>query len=496
MDTLRRFKNFILGKDFFTGNLYLLILAVATLVAWYNENMIIAFAVYGVAIVLMAFFSKSLIGVMPILCFATMSCGSTVDWDMDAMKSIIIAGLVLIVAIVVGVIVFFVKNKTKIRPRMPLWGFVAVVVAAVFGGIGVSYVKTDATMWLSGIGASAGMLLAAWLISVAVKDDNPVYIARVFVYMAIIVVVETVLYYLRLPEDDLSWAILEKTLTYGWGVSNAGAVVILMGIPACFYLMTVKENRPYLSMMGVVVFLIAIFFTQSRTAELVAIVVSAVCFVIAFFATDKKVEYIESVVIAAVAAVVIYLGFRAEIKDLIDRWINKGFDSTGRIELWTAAWEEIKSGAYLTGHGFLNMTGDIRYHMIHNQILQFWYDFGGIGLAAAVLYYFFIYKTLFFKTGIAGFFLGMVVLASDMFGFMDVVLFTPYCMMPMLCAMVIAKNVRERREEEKLLLKNELAMRPPEEQPVAVVPADINKEASSTIDDIDDDSGIPKIKLF
>ncbi len=495
MDVLRRFKKFILGEDFFTGNLYLLILAVATLVAWYFENMIIAFAVYGVAIVLISFFSKSLIGIMPILCFATMCCGTSLEWSMNILKPIIIAGCILIAAIAVGVVVFFIRNKVKLRPEMPLWGFIAVVVAAVFGGAGVSYAKTDAMMWLGGIGASVGMLLAAWFISVAVKEHNPVYLARVFVYMALIVVFETILYYLRLPEENLSWSILHKTLNYGWGVSNAGAVVILMGIPACFYLMTVKENRPYLSMVGVAVLVIAIFFTQSRTAELAAVAVSAVCFVVAFIATDKKVEFIEAVLIAAVAAGAIYLGFRTQIKDLIDRWLNKGFDSTGRIELWTATWEEIKSGAYLTGHGFLNMTGNVWLHMVHNQILQFWYDFGGIGLVAAALYYFFIYKTLFFKTGLVGFFMGMVVLASDMFGFMDVTLFTPYCMMPMLCAMVLARNARAKREEEKLIALSEAPV--PVEEPVAeAVAVDIVKEASSSIDDIDDDSGIPKIKLF
>lgn len=493
MDTVKRLKTFILGDDFFTGNLYLFALAVATLLAWYFENMIIAFAVYGVAIIAMAVFSKSLIGVMPILCFATMSCGISTDWDMEVMKPIIVAGVILIAALVAAVIIYFVRTKSKIRPRVPLLGFVAVAVAALFGGLGISYFKTAALMWLGGIGVAVGMLVAAWLVSAAVKENNPVYLARVFVYMAMIVVAETVLYYLRLSDEELSWAILQKTLTYGWGVSNAGAVVILMGIPACFYLMTVKENRPYLSMIGVVVFVVAIFFTQSRTAELVALAVTPVCFVIAFAATDKKVEFIEATVVAAVAAGVVYIGFRTEIKDVIERWMNKGFGSSGRIELWTAAWDEIKSGAYVTGHGFLNMTGKVTLHMVHNQILQFWYNFGAMGLVAAALYYFFIYKTLFYKTGVGGLLIGIVVLASDMFGFMDVTLFTPYCMMPMICAMVMAKNLREAREDEKF---RALALKAREAELAASTPsAVLAKTASDSFDDIDD-GGIPKINLF
>ncbi len=445
---------------FFTSPLSIFIIAVGTVLAWTLENFYIAMGVYGAMFILIALTCTSLIGTVPIFLYAVTSYSVKMQFDWDLIVPLLISGGSLLGLIVLATIVFFIKNKIKFRDcKVQLWGFLAMFIVSFFGGILVGYPKTNLYQYLAGIGGNFAIMAAVFLLSATIRKNNDKFFVHSFIMLAFVVLVETIIYFVRivLNDGDIHGAFLYKTLTYGWNHSNGGAILMLSAMPFAFYMIASKKGSPVYYLFIVMIIALGVFITQSRSTILVMAVVLLIGAPVSFFCTNRKKEFIQGIIVCVVFCALIYLAYYdSVIKDIIERAKNLKLNSSGRIELWRDSVHEVLDGDIIFGMGFLHILPNSPQYCTHNTILQLFNNFGILGLVAGAIYYFFMYKTLLYKTGLFGFFTTLSMLAFDMFGMLDISMYAPMAIFPMIILVVMGGVAgKEYRQEQNIKKINE-----------------------------------------
>ncbi len=437
----------------FASPLSILIIAVGTVLAWYFENFYIAIGVYGTMFVLIALTCSSLIGTVPIFLYAVTSYSVKMTFDWDLIVPLLITGGSLLALIILSTIVFLIKNKVKFRDcKVNMIGFLAMVVVSFTGGILVGYPSTFTYQYLAGIGANLAIMLYVFAMSAGIKKNNVRFLVHSYIMLAIVVFAETIIYFVRIAVDggDVMHAFLHKTLTYGWNHSNGGAILMLSALPFALYMIASDRGNPVYYLFISMIIVLGIVITQSRAAILALAVVLVIGVPVAFFKCNKKrkIEFLQGVLVCIITVGIIYLAFAdTVVKAILERFVNKKLDSSGRIEIWQNTLKEVLDGDIVFGMGFLHQLPETPQYCAHSTPLQIFNNFGIVGLVAGAVYYFFLYKTLIYKTGLFGFFLTLSMLAFDVFGLLDISMYAPMAVLPMATLVVAGGLARADREE-------------------------------------------------
>ena len=217
-----------------------------------------------------------------------------------------------------------------------------------------------------------------------------------FVYIATIcagvLIVQIVNAFITIDAIMTSGSIDKLAMVFGWGISNTCANVLSVLTPLSI-LGAMRSSRKsvaviYLSIS--VLTLLAAVSTMSRAAALVGIVGFAVALIASCFAGKQKNVSRIMLLIFVIVAIGAFICFKDKILLIFNRYVQKGFEGSARLEIWKYFWEAFKS-APIFGNGFFSLKPEDFYPPIyislaHNTIMQILGSMGTVGIVAYIVY--------------------------------------------------------------------------------------------------------------
>lgn len=433
-------------KSFFKSDWYLALIVLLVLTLWYFELPLVGVGIFVILILIMLVTKSNLLGFFPLFATATFLFH---DQHLPASTPYLVAiGAAIVLAIVMGTI-YVVKNKSlKITP--PFIGALILFAAAVVAGSLNGHFGS--IPWLVGIGIT-GIIAVALLFLPSLFDEyDPRFFAKIFVAMQIIVTVQIFVYLFR--QEDIIFSLFHKDMNLGWGVSNNGAMVLVMTMPFSLYL-AAKSKFPVLYIGLFFLSFAAVFATLSRGCILALAIFTVPLLATTVRLSKKRVLTALSILLFTAALIVLFYYLKDELWTIIEKLKNKGLDENGRIGLWTKAYHYFMESDKLFGAGFgygsaLNVDS-VYIFFYHNTYIQSLVYFGIIGFVAFLFhigqrFYYLLKKKSKFKLFA---FWGCVL--AGFYGLMDVTYFMPYFLMPMMLILVMAekgKNITPDADEE------------------------------------------------
>lgn len=186
-----------------------------------------------------------------------------------------------------------------------------------------------------------------------------------------------------------SGSINKDKLVLGWGMSNNIGGMLAVFMPAFFYL-AYRQKYGWLWYMGGLICFCGVVLTLSRTAVLVG-ALALVAAMVLLSIRGRHVKFVRIFNIAAIAVLAILCAvFSEDLAQIFRHYIERGFDDTGRFEIWYSGWENFLRSP-LFGVGFCTpIAPDWSYgienwlfpDMYHNAFVQMFACCGIFGVAA------------------------------------------------------------------------------------------------------------------
>ncbi|MCL2630512.1 MAG: hypothetical protein FWD49_03175, partial [Firmicutes bacterium] len=243
-------------EAFFASDFYLLLITAICILFWVINQTIAGLAIFAVLMLLMSLTCKNMNGALAILGGFMYLIADQRAMTAQPNITILVVSVVIMCA---SVLVFYVKNRVKLRFSPALIGFGLLLFAGIFGGITEGHFGS--TGWLIGVGICLALGAVFFIASNAISFDAK-FFANIFVCVAIVVLVQTWIYLFR--QDDFMRAIMGKAWATGWGnSSNDNARILTMCLP--FVLFSASKTK--LSFLHIGLFfalLFTILFTMSR----------------------------------------------------------------------------------------------------------------------------------------------------------------------------------------------------------------------------------------
>jgi len=328
--------------------------------------------------------------------------------------------------------------RNVFRKRFLVVGILVVCAVLLLSGIGSRWYDFD-NVWL--IGLEIFSLLGLYLFFSATihyeGEKTLIYFARVCAVALGIITVELVAFYLRYYElgTPLNSAWKDK-ICVGWGVSNVIGELMVMLVPACFYLMQ-KERHGWAYYLMAIVCTAIMVFTFSRNAILFGAPLALGCAIYsAFFGKNNRRLYLWMSLgvlgLLCLAALVLFV-WTDYGTELFRFFINAGTDGRGREAFW-ARWIEYFKEYPLFGAGLAADKVTQGHHSIfqrlaHNTVIQF---LGSCGIVGLLGYLFHRVQTVILyvhKPTLGRSFLGVAVAVFCLMALLDTIFFITYTLM-------------------------------------------------------------------
>ncbi len=229
-------------------------------------------------------------------------------------------------------------------------------------------------------------------------EAERIYISRCLVALMLLICAQLAAFYaFNFADYGVMNGAFKGSMVIGWGMSNTIGALLVMLIPAAYYLIG-KNRAPIFNYIAVFVAINAVYFTMSRAALLVGVPMCVVLSAITFFAkkqTRAKVGVMSAafVAIELTLVLIVVLGDKARVfcSFFIENAVSDATDiaeaSRGRLQLW-AGYIELFTEAPLFGAGFYNAFNRFRNQtmtifsgMAHNTPLQYLGSCGIVGIA-------------------------------------------------------------------------------------------------------------------
>ena len=200
--------------------------------------------------------------------------------------------------------------------------------------------------------------------------------------------------------------IIRDNLCLGWGVTTVVSAMIVIGIPAAFYLAD-NCKFSFIPYFSALLFVVGAFVMDARSAIIVGVAALVYSMAVMCFKGKKKNLYIvySWIVVVLFASVAVYLAIRPEfisddLKRIIDALMKSHKGDSGRLALWKNGISDFLSapifGAGFSDGGYLNPTNNVFSNMYHCIGIEFLGAMGVFGCLAFLFHIFELLK-LFFK---------------------------------------------------------------------------------------------------
>ncbi|MDR0696242.1 MAG: O-antigen ligase family protein [Christensenellaceae bacterium] len=426
--------------SFFKSDLYLLLIGVIVSLSWIFNIPLFAYISFGVIIIIIAITQKSLIGVIPILLLATF-----VFPDENSLISATAIGSITSVFLifVISCVIHFIKNKNKFKFPASTIGFIALFCAAFLGGI-TTQGHFGSPQWVLGISTTGGMFLAMLILSITITEYNPLFIAKSFVVLTLVIITQLFVYSLR--QEDLLYSIVYKTTMLGWGIGNSAAEVLALAIPFVLYAMC--KSRKF-SILYVSVFILSMFSILTTLSRAALIAVGFLALPMVVYSLRLSVKPLLTTIfllsLFTLAVFLIFTFFNEEFKYIINKLMTTGISDHGRIKLWKLALDVFKTHNKFFGAGYAYgsaLSLDARYFVLwyHNHYLQVLANMGIFGIIAFLIhiaqrFYYTIKRHTKFTVAALW---SMFIMA--LFGMLDITYFQPCFLIPMIITFWATQN--------------------------------------------------------
>ena len=391
---------------------------------------------FALIVMLAALFCDDMLCVIPLACCAYFTFSKvnnpldnkhTSIFLSDAGKVNLFVAVAIIAAFAIGRLVFDIITH-KERRKLPklIWGFVALGVAYILGGLFSSYYDFDTVLFGLTQILAISFSYFYFYFTVDFKKVDKSYFAYLMTVMGFLLCGEVLgmLHYggFFTTEGEFN----RGTLYTGWGVYNNVAGAMIMCIPAPFYYATTKKNGwPYMILGNL--FYLAILFIQSRGGMVFGTCVYGLCILVTIWKTAHKKELILTQGGIWLIALIVCLIFQDKIADMFYSVIDRGMDDSGRFDIYLNGLDQFLDFP-IFGNGFYaceafrwgdNSIGTFLPARYHNTVVQLLASGGIVALLAYGYHRFETLRMIFKKRNVEKYFIGMCILGLLLTSLLD-----------------------------------------------------------------------------
>lgn len=447
--SLTRKVNNFLDNDFIK-ELYVILMALVTMIGWRFNTIIGISILLGVSIV-MILLSGSLNYIIPNLIYFIFNINkgfTTTEFPLY---------LIILIVVLIGVlIVFTIINGFKLKKLKSIIGLLGMGIFMLIPMIWFKAYKPEQEIFRFIYLAGLAYALLYVLVVNGLKGDTISILVRAMAFLPIILCYENgfTVYSLKDTTDN----ILKLTYFLGWGVCNESGIMICMSLPFIFYLIGNNE-KTYCNIynnLKVIIAIIGIVLTTSRGSYLFGgLIILASYFGLLFVSKDRR-KYFISFMVGLAVILVLAIIFRENIfefcKKIKTLVFDHGLDNNGRVDLWKEAFTIFKSNPrnIILGQGFAGVIretltaagtqdGIIVFHSTLFESLVI----GGIcGTIFLIIHFIEKYKAIFKINKLFAVTMLIGYLCVDIYGMIDNTYFMYYYMITLMVIMASIDSTR------------------------------------------------------
>lgn len=426
-------------KKLLYSDIYLLVLALSTFVFWHFHLDVVGMCVFASIFVVIMCTMKDATPAIPTILWLMFIISQ--KYDKKFIQDNLVTLIVLVVLVVVSVVVYFLRNKVKFVLGKQFWGFFALSVALLIGGITYDISLTFKSI-PSVLSLAVCMLGTYVFFNNAIKSSNPKYFAKIMLYTGIILGLQTFTYYLT-SNYDITTLINFKLLDLGWGVSNSIGFLLLLTIPFTLYLVT-KSKMPIFYLIAFLFESITLLLTISRGSILMAALGLPILLIFTCVKAESKKIVTGFFVYAMVMILIGIVVFWDKITLILERITITS--SSGRVDLYKEAIADfLKSplfGISMKGRDPVSEINVFNVRWYHSTIFQYAANAGVVGIGAYIFHVILKYKMFFAKSDVINKFIVVAVLMWSGYSMIDIGYFIEYQLIFLALTLVFAeKNV-------------------------------------------------------
>ena len=307
-----------------------------------------------------------------------------------------------------GYIIYKIKvEKIKCKKGKMFWVFIPLIIANILGGVVghfnilMSFLVLLILVFLYGV---------YWFCLNFISNSQK-YFAYLAIFLSLLTTLEIFVGYF-FESNGFIWALTHKIAYFGDGLVNinCASIFMLTGVCACFYLAT-GHKKDYLFILLAIFFDLVILQGYSRTAIVLAFIISVVYFIIIVRKSiNKKLLLISLGVLIGIVAIVSGIMWR-QIYNFLAPYLEQGISLNGRADLWNWCIETFKNNIFF-GIGYtttdpavlqggaapgMAIMGDYCFVQAHNIFLQNLTSLGIIGSLLTIPFYVQKYMLVFKK---------------------------------------------------------------------------------------------------
>lgn len=393
---------------------------------------------YTLLVALAVLFCDDLLSLFPIACCSYMTFSknnnplskeqTSIFLTNNAITHMFVIGIIVAIFVLFRVIFDIITNKERRKTPKLLYGFLALGLAYIFGGLFSGYYNVKTAFFGLVEILTLSFTYFCFYYTVDWKRVSKNYYAILFTMIGFLMVAEVFNMLIEGGLFETSGKFNRNNLFTGWGHYNNVAAVCVLCIPAPFYFSCTKKNGWLFSIIGTI-FLLFTILTQSRNGMLMGTITYLICVLVVLIKT-KGIEKIKNLTIFSVILlmVITVMGeFNDEIRNIFSSIYKVGTNDSGRIKIYKDGLKQFFEFP-IFGNGFyeckayrwgIPYNGDFlppRYHDTYVQILA---SCGVVGIIAYIYHRISTIKLFFKKNSLGNIFIGISILGFLLISIFD-----------------------------------------------------------------------------
>lgn len=305
----------------------------------------------------------------------------------------VIAALLIIFSAIFRLVMALIQRKFK--PDMTFWSVVILTVTFMLAGLFYSHYTVNNLIY--GF-ISAVLLIGVYIVIGCGVKNNKQNFFKIAIYLLAqfaVAAIELIVAYITYDGLIVNGKVIRDRLFFGWGTYNQMGLVLILSIPAWFYLAS-KYKYGVFFLLGGLADVAMCYLSMSRQAMMMSVVLTAGCCIWLLICDKGRKRLINTCVMAAaiVALVILLIIFRKDVKVFFSSVLHSLGTGSGRLSLWRMGWENfLKKPIFGIGWynpcalpqepGYISSAAPMATPwMCHNTIVQILNSCGLVGLIA------------------------------------------------------------------------------------------------------------------
>jgi len=336
-------------------------------------------------------------------------------------------------AILLGMIVHVIRFKT------PFWkGKMTIGILIMFAGMILSSFNAEEVTIYYLFYALIGLLYAGLYLFYrnSLDGDHVQYLMKTMMLMGLVVAFEVLIWFLRV--EDVLYAIENKTIKLGWGISNYIATYLVMFIPTTIYF--AKKLKVGFLFVILAIFQVAMLLLTASRGGILAFAVISLPLLIYLIASKNGLQSLLSLLAAGLAIFILGWINREWFLSLWSRFQTVMLDDSGRWVIYREAIAVFLDHPLFGGGLFARIDGNAVYHMYHNTFLHTLATLGLVGFVGLAWQLWVQFSVLWRQRNAATVILLISLAGAHLHGMLDNIYYMPQFMVLMLIVVSVVEK--------------------------------------------------------